>query len=98
MDSVIEWLKSHGVPCFFKNVFGYECPGCGMQTAIILLLEGEFIESFITYPPLLFVVFLLSFFFVHIIFDIKAGDIILKWSFRLTAFVIFVSYVFKLCG
>ena len=96
MNSFIEWLKSHGVPCFYKEIFGYECPGCGMQTAFILLLEGRFSESFFAYPPLLFVAFLLLFFFVHIIFDIKKGDLILKWTFRLTAFVTIVSYVIKL--
>ncbi|MEA2041244.1 MAG: DUF2752 domain-containing protein [Bacteroidota bacterium] len=96
MKEFIQWFKDHHVPCLFKETFGYDCPGCGGQSAWVLLLEGKFIESFYTYPPLGFVIVLLLFFFVHITVDIRKGDIILRWIFRLTAFVVLLSYVFKM--
>jgi len=48
-----EWLSTHQAPCLFKMVFGFECPTCGMQTALILLLKGELLNSLSTYPPLI---------------------------------------------
>ena len=70
MEKFISWLESHQLPCFYKHYLGFECIGCGMQTALILLLKGEVIESFKTYPALL-PVFLIAFLILHFIFRFK---------------------------
>jgi hypothetical protein len=41
------------LPCFSKQVFGIDCPGCGLQRSVALLLKGELVESFLMYPGLL---------------------------------------------
>lgn len=28
-----------GIPCLWKTLFGFECPGCGLTTAFIKLLQ-----------------------------------------------------------
>ncbi|MEJ2584526.1 MAG: DUF2752 domain-containing protein [Robiginitalea sp.] len=48
------WLLSEKfmLPCISKQVFGIDCPGCGLQRSVALLLRGEFQASFLMYPGL----------------------------------------------
>jgi hypothetical protein len=48
--SVYYKSNSQTTVCFFKNVTGISCPSCGTTTAIILLLRGAFIASFLKNP------------------------------------------------
>ena len=32
--------------CLFKNVFGIECPGCGMTRAVFSLLQGDMSKAY----------------------------------------------------
>jgi len=50
--------------CLIKNLFGIECPGCGMTRAISSIFHGEIVRAF-QYNRLVVIVFpLLS--YVHI--------------------------------
>lgn len=31
--------------CMFKNVFGFECPGCGITRAVLEVLHGNFTSA-----------------------------------------------------
>ena len=96
MEKFITWLESHQLPCFYKHYLGFECIGCGMQTALILLLKGDVIESFKTYPALLPVLFLILFLILHLIFRFKKGAIYLKFTFIFTVAIMVISYVVHL--
>ncbi len=52
---ILIWFLSekHMLPCISKQVFGIDCPGCGLQRSVALLLQGEFEASFLMYPGLL---------------------------------------------
>jgi hypothetical protein len=41
------------LPCPFKHLTGYNCPGCGSQRAIHQLLHGDFIAAFSFNPMLI---------------------------------------------
>jgi hypothetical protein len=96
MENLITWLEAHQMPCLYKHYLGVQCPGCGMQTAIILLLKGEFIESLNAYPALLPTFFLIIFLVLHLIFKYKHGASILKYVFTFTVAVMIVSYLFHI--
>lgn len=49
---MLDWLETHQLPCLVKQYLGIECPGCGFQTALLLLLRGEWKAAFYTYPAL----------------------------------------------
>jgi len=49
----LEHLNSILVPCYFKSITGLDCPGCGIQTAFLLLLKGDLVSSFFSYPALI---------------------------------------------
>lgn len=36
--------------CLFKEVTGYDCPGCGGTRAVVALLQGHILESFCYHP------------------------------------------------
>jgi hypothetical protein len=45
--------KLYLIPCIFKSLFGYECPGCGIQRSFILLIKGQLHASIEIYPALI---------------------------------------------
>ncbi len=38
-------LEALPAVCLFRNLFGFECPGCGMTRAIACILHGEFARA-----------------------------------------------------
>lgn len=92
----IDWLEKHMIPCLYKKIFGVECPGCGMQRAIIALFKGNFQDSFSLYPPLIFVLSLLVLLAIHLKFNLKHGANILKWLFILNVFIIVLNFIYKM--
>ena len=94
--SFVDWLEKRQIPCFYKSVFGVECPGCGMQRAIIALLRGEFVESFKLYPALLSIMIMLVLLVIHLFYHLKNGAKILLWLFVFNVVVILFSYTCKL--
>lgn len=45
------------LPCPIKHCTGYSCPGCGIQRSFYRLIDLDFKNSFIQYPPLLLGIF-----------------------------------------
>jgi len=84
------------MPCFYKQISGIDCPGCGMQRSFIDLLHGDFIASFKMYPALLPVLFTLGLTVAHLYFKFKNGAIFIKYSFIFTISIITISYIIKL--
>ena len=40
----------HGIPCLFRLLTGFKCPGCGITTMLICLLHGNFRAAFAANP------------------------------------------------
>jgi len=93
---MIEWLERHMLPCPVKQTIGFNCPGCGMQRAIIELLQGNIIESFQSYPALLPLIAMFIFLALHLKFDYKHGALILKIAFIINAIIISLNYILNL--
>jgi hypothetical protein len=94
--SLIDWLERNMLPCFYKKYLGIDCPGCGMQRALIELLKGNFIDSLKIYPALLPTIFLIVFLILHLIIKFKNGAFVLKISFIFTASIIVINFILKL--
>ncbi len=92
---MIEWLENHPLPCFYKLFFGIECPTCGFQRALILLLKGEFWESIKLYPPLLPTIALFCLIILQWIIQ-KPGWIAIKRFALLDLIIVLASYLLKL--
>ena len=46
-------LTGLAVPCIFRTLTGWQCPGCGITRACLSLLKGEIRTSF-SYNPFLY--------------------------------------------
>lgn len=47
-------IQDYLYPCLFHAMTGYYCPGCGGTRAVLALLRGAFLESFIEHPIVLY--------------------------------------------
>ncbi|HEU4717431.1 MAG TPA: DUF2752 domain-containing protein [Bacteroidia bacterium] len=88
-----DWLENHMLSCPYRSLTGFDCPGCGFQRSLVLLLRGEFFESVHLYPALIPILSTFVFLFIHLIFKFEKGGIIVKWLFIFSVAVIVVSYV-----
>ena len=93
---VADWLENRQLSCFYKSALGIECPGCGMQRAIIDLLRGDLIGSLKLYPALIPTIVMLVLLVVHVFGKLKNGAKMLTWLFIFNAVIIFISYICKL--
>jgi len=94
--NIINWLEAHQIPCLFKSLTHFDCPGCGMQRSFILLMKGDITSSFFMYPALIPILLLFAFLFMHVILKIKFGTLILKYTYFVCTGIILVSYIIKL--
>ena len=95
-QNLINWLENHQAACIYKKFLGIRCPGCGMQTSLIALLKGNFIESITEYPALIPTVLMFIFLILHLIFKFKNGSKILFSLFILNLLLILTNYFLKL--
>jgi hypothetical protein len=95
-ESIITWLEEHSLPCLWKSTLGIECPGCGTQRAVIELMKGNLWESFLAWPPLLPVLFMILYLVLFLIFRFKSGVRVLTITFILNAVIISLNYIYKL--
>ncbi|MEE4196978.1 MAG: DUF2752 domain-containing protein [Bacteroidales bacterium] len=95
-QKIIEWLESHMQSCFYKKYLGIECPGCGMQRALIELLKGNFAESLKLFPALIPTILLIIYLILHIIFKFNKGAQVLKILFIINTSIVVLSYIYKL--
>lgn len=84
------------LPCMSKQLLGMECPGCGLQRAVALLLRGEVVESFLMYPGLLPMLLLFGFMGADRVFRVPNGTRITSWLAILTVSAILINFALKL--
>jgi len=83
------------LPCFSKQLFGVECPGCGLQRAVLLLFQGEFLEAFKMYPAIYPIMALFGFLLADQLFKIKyANKIVISLMISSVLFIL-VNFFLK---
>lgn len=93
---IVDWLEAHQLPCLVKGTFGIECPGCGLQTAIFMLLRGEIVDSVRTYPGLIPLIVFLSLVAGHFAGIKKISPKAIKIAGFVCLIIILISYLLKL--
>ena len=87
---MLKWFEDHSLPCAYRSLLGIDCPLCGSQRAIFLLLKGEFTKCFVMYPPLIPVLVLLLLLIIRKVFTIHLDR---KYVYRYSVFVLIVVAV-----
>ncbi len=44
--------EKYMIPCMNKQIFGFDCPGCGTQRAFVMVFNGEFSNAFHMFPAI----------------------------------------------
>jgi hypothetical protein len=88
-------IDNYMLPCLNKTLFGVECPGCGMQRSVSLIVQGNFKAAFYMYPAIFTLIIMLAFLAFHIKFKFKNGHAILLLLFILNIIIIIVNYILK---
>lgn len=91
----LDWLEHHLLPCPTKYFFGMECPGCGMQRAIIELLRGNLVDSIKLYPPLIPMLLMLVVLVINLKVNSAVWQKVLKYFFVANVAIILINYIFK---
>lgn len=84
------------LPCLHKKLFGFDCPGCGGQRALVFLLQGEFTKAFFMYPAIYPLVILGLTILLNLFFPIKNYSRILNVTGAITVATILISYTIKM--
>lgn len=89
-------MEEFMLPCLNKQLFGFDCPGCGAQRALLLVFKGEFSAAFAMYPAIYPLILLLFFVALNFFVKFRRAMLIKTGLIIVTATVILVSYYFKM--
>ena len=89
-------LESYMLPCLTKQLLGFDCPGCGLQRALVYFFKGNFAEAFFMYPAVYAILTLLFFLIIDKLFKFDSGFQIKIAMAIFTIMVIVIAYIIKL--
>jgi hypothetical protein len=93
---LIDAMERHLLPCGVKQLTGMDCPGCGLQTALVALLRGDLSASLAANPAILPLLALFVFAVIHLRAGFRNGPRVVLVLFLLSAALMIVNYVARL--
>ncbi|MCW3127110.1 MAG: hypothetical protein JWO03_2768 [Bacteroidetes bacterium] len=94
-SDILAFLGKNMFTCPTKAYLGFECPGCGLQRSVLLLLQGQVYDSIRVYPATIPMLLMFIILILHVKFKFAYGHIILQYIFIFNAALIFTSYIIK---
>lgn len=86
-------LKPYLIPCPSKTIFGIRCFGCGFQTSLLALLEGDIKASIALYPALIPILILFLLMIIQVIVKRSKGQKLLRSWFYFCVVIVMGSYI-----
>ncbi len=96
LTTLLITTENYMLPCLNKKFLGIECPGCGIQRAASLLLQGEFVAAFKMYPAIYAIILLLGFLLIDTFFSIKHANKITIFLLITSVSLILINFLLKL--
>ncbi|MBC8054823.1 MAG: DUF2752 domain-containing protein [Sphingobacteriaceae bacterium] len=84
------------LPCFFKHLTGFDCPGCGFQRSVLALFNGDFKMSITLYPAAVFILIFTFISLVNAFYPRKTFKTAETISLYLSVIIGAVSYLIKI--
>ena len=94
-EGFLSFLEKNMLRCPIKSLVGIDCPGCGFQRSVLLLLHGDVIGSVRQYPATMTILLMFAFLILHLKFKYTHGATVLKYIFIFNAVIITVNYIIK---
>ncbi len=96
LTDIVHWLQVHQLACPIKEYLHIKCPGCGLQSSLIALLQGDILLSWqyhpATIPLLLFVLFVV----LQLLFRFKKGNVIIVSGYIFISAIIASNYIYRI--
>ena len=89
-------LEDYMLTCPNKKIFGIECPGCGVQRAFLLLLEGKPIEAFYMFPAIYTTILFIIAIVFHFTFKKSYSHKIILLLAILNVIIMAIAYIYKM--
>jgi len=87
--------EDYMLPCFTKKIFGFDCPGCGLQRSLAFLAHGDFVAAFKMYPAIYAILLLLGFLLLDQYVKIKYNNKIIIFLMVSSVAMILGNYILK---
>tara|TARA_R110002012_G_scaffold206357_1_gene376129 strand:+ start:43190 stop:43474 length:285 start_codon:yes stop_codon:yes gene_type:complete len=84
------------LPCLNKQIFGFDCMGCGLQRSVALIYHGELLAAYKMYPAVFPLIALFIFIGLNIFFKFQHSNKIINTLAIVTISVIIGSFTLKL--
>jgi hypothetical protein len=91
----LSFLERNMFKCPIKSTLGIDCPGCGMQRSILLLMHGDIYGSIKQYPATITILLMFILLIVHVKFKLTHGAVILKYIFIFNSIIVTLNYILK---
>ena len=95
MKLLITDLEDYMLPCYWKQSFGVDCLGCGMQRSLNYLIKGEFGKAFYMYPAIYTIILMFIFLVIHLKYNFKQGHKVLLSLFAINIIIIVTNFIIK---
>ena len=89
-------IEDYMLPCLNKQLFGIDCPGCGIQRSLVHIVHGEFIAAFNMYPAIYTLLFFGGFIVLNLKMKFKYAQKIILIFAVLNILIIIGSYIIKM--
>lgn len=89
-------VEKYMLPCLSKQLFDFDCPGCGLQRGLLFLFQGEFLAAWKMYPALFTLIPLLGFLAADQFFQIKYRNKIILTLLLASVVLILTNFIIKL--
>lgn len=84
------------LPCWWKNLTGIDCPGCGIQRSVWALVRGDIVESIKLYPALFPLAFTFVLIFLNRVYQHTQIEKLLRISYISSVIIILCNFLLKL--
>lgn len=88
-------IKDYMLPCFSKQIYGIDCPGCGLQRSVAFLFQGDFVAAWDMYPAIFTIIPLLVLYTANFFFTIKYINKIILMLVLASVGLILTNYILK---
>ncbi|MDR6967241.1 hypothetical protein J2X31_001248 [Flavobacterium arsenatis] len=79
-----------------KQLFGFDCPGCGMQRSLALILKGQFADAFFMFPAIYTLVVFFGFIALHFLDKKRNYHKIIISLGIINGLIMIISYIYKI--
>ncbi len=89
-------MEEYMLPCMFKQLFGIDCIGCGIQRSIALLFKGNFVAAFYMFPAIYTTILFFIFIALHLLDKKNSYHKLIIGLAIFNAIVMIIAYVYKM--